>query len=273
MVRRATCDIKVAANARELVVKIRIQRLSQSLLLALLVSIVPVIASAEPSQTSASPKTSVVGKSYEGRPIECIVHGDGPDVLMIIATIHGNEAAGTPLVAAFSEWLIEHPAKLSGRQVVIVPVANPDGFAAGERFNSRGVDLNRNFPAGNWREEKVTLHGSAPLSEPESRVLMQLVCRYFPNRLISIHQPLECVDYDGPGERLAEVIAAKCPLSVKKLGGRPGSFGSFVGETLGKPIITLELPKAAGMDADVLWRTYGESLIAALSFEVDSAGK
>ena len=219
-------------------------------------------------------QTIQAGKSFEGRPITCIVHGTGPDVLMIIATIHGNEAAGTPLVGAFSKWLVAHPEKLKGRTVVIVPVANPDGMEANKRFNTRGVDLNRNFPAGNWREsEKGQVHGSAPLSEPESRVLLELVCRYFPNRVVSIHQPLKCIDYDGPGEQMAKAMGAKCKLPVKKLGGRPGSFGSFVGESLGKPIITLELPRDAGMDADNLWREYGDSLIAALEFSPQAAAK
>ncbi len=239
-------------------------------MLIVLACLAPSPALSEEPSTSDGPQATTVGKSFDGRPIECIVHGTGPDVLMVIATIHGNEAAGTPLVAAFSEWLTTHPNELVGRQVVIIPVANPDGFAANERFNARGVDLNRNFPAGNWKEEKVekvSLHGHAPLSEPESRILMQLVSRYYPNRLVSIHQPLECVDYDGPGQPLAEAMGAVCPsLPVKKLGGRPGSFGSFVGESLGRPIITLELPKEAGMDSQQLWQTYGESLIAALRF-------
>ncbi len=238
-------------------------------LLFALACLSPTPAWGKETPTLDGPKTTTVGKSYEGRPIECVVHGDGPDVLLVIATIHGNEAAGTPLVAAFSEWLTAHPTELVGRQVVIVPVANPDGMAAGKRFNARGVDLNRNFPAGNWREEqaeKVSLHGHAPLSEPESRVLMQIVCRYFPDRMISIHQPLVCIDYDGPGLPLAQAMAAKCDLPVNKLGGRPGSFGSFVGERLGKPIITLELPKEAGMDGQILWQTYGEALLAAVKF-------
>lgn len=243
-------------------------QLSQLLaILTTLVCLAPTPAAGEETSPPNAPITTTLGQSYEGRPIECIVHGDGPDVLLVIATIHGNEAAGTPLVAAFSEWLIAHPDELVGRQVVIVPVANPDGMASGKRFNARGVDLNRNFPAGNWKEaktEKVSLHGHSPLSEPESRVLMQIVCRYFPTRVISIHQPLECIDYDGPGLSLAKAMADKCDLPVKKLGGRPGSFGSFVGVTLGKPIITLELPKEAGMDAKALWKKYGESMIAAL---------
>jgi len=211
-------------------------------------------------------ENSVIGRSAEGREIHCEVYGTGPDVLMVIATIHGNEAAGTPLVAAFGEWLIAHPEELAGRQVVIIPVANPDGMAAKVRFNPRGIDLNRNFPAGNWHEGNVKLHGPTPLSEPESRAILQAIMRYFPQRIVSIHQPLECIDYDGPAQELATAMGKVSPLPVKKLGGLPGSLGSFVGETLKKPIITLELSRKTSSDPQELWETYGESLVAALRY-------
>ena len=242
------------------------------------------------AQPASSPdeKTTVekfvVGKSVGGRPIECQAFGHGPDVLMVIATIHGNESSGTPLVAAFADWLVAHPDQLAGRTVVIVPVANPDGLAADKRFNAHEVDLNRNFPAGNWgvpQEEggvtspggdtfarsETLKPGDTPLSEPESRALMQLICRYYPNRIISIHQPIGCIDYDGSAEPLAAAMAAKCPLQVHQVGSRPGSLGSFVGNTLKRPIITWELPEDAGQNADSLWKTYGESLIVALHFD------
>lgn len=231
----------------------------------------------------------VAGQSVGGRPIHCEVYGDGPDVLMVIATIHGNEAAGTPLVGKFAEWLVAHPEELAGHTVVIIPVANPDGYAANERFNTHEVDLNRNFPAGNWgvpqaggdditqgktspggdtfAHGRTFKPGHTPLCEPESRALLQLLCRYFPNRIISIHQPVACIDFDGPADKLAAAMAAKCPLPVRQLGSRPGSLGSFVGNTLERPIITWELPKDAGMDGEVLWKTYGEALIAALRFD------
>jgi protein MpaA len=216
---------------------------------------------------------SVIGRSAEGRDIECEVYGTGSDILMVIATIHGNESAGTPLVAAFGKWLSAHPEELDGKQVVIIPVANPDGMAADVRFNPRGIDLNRNFPAGNWQEGDVKLHGDTPLSEPESRAILQAIMRYFPNRIVSIHQPLECIDYDGPAQKLAETMGKVSPLPVKKLGGLPGSLGSFVGETLQKPIITLELPRKTSRDPLELWEVYGESLVAALRFEQDEKAK
>ncbi len=208
----------------------------------------------------------VVGQSVGGLPIHCQEFGLGDDVLMVIATIHGNEAAGTPLVAQFAAWLRVHPEELRGRKVVIIPIANPDGMTAGKRLNQRDVDLNRNFPAGNWGAQDTKPPGEMPLSEPESRVLMKLVCHYFPDRVVSIHQPLACIDYDGPAQGLAEAMGAACPLPVNKLGSRPGSLGSFVGVTLQRPIITLELPKDAGMDGEKRWETYGPALLAALRY-------
>ena len=236
-------------------------------LISLLMCVLSMIASIATAKESGLQR-STIGHSVLGKPIDCEVHGDGPDVLMVLATIHGNEAAGTPLLAAFAEWLTEHPEALAGHKVVLIPVANPDGMAAHERFNSRGVDLNRNFPAGNWDEAKVNLHGEAPLSEPESRALLQAIAYYFPDRIVSIHQPLDCVDYDGPAKKLAEAMAGEGPLPVKKLGGLPGSLGSFVGESMKKPIITWELPKDAGSDPQELWKTYGNSLIAAIEVSV-----
>lgn len=211
-------------------------------------------------------ESQVVGQSLEGRPIECQVLGDGEDVFWYIATIHGNEAAGTPLAAKFVEWLQANPRELEGRRVVITPVANPDGFAANVRHNKNGVDLNRNFPAGNFAAVKV--HGDTPLSEPESRALMRVLMTYFPDRIVTIHQPLDCMDYDGEeSKKMAKVMAEKCRLPFKQVGSRPGSLGSFVGLTLGKPIVTVELPGDAGMDGDKLWKEYGEALIAGLRYQ------
>ena len=221
-------------------------------------------------------ETQIIGKSLEGRPIECQVLGEGEDVFWFIATIHGNEAAGTPIAAKFVEWLKANPKELEGRRVVITPVANPDGFADNVRHNKNGVDLNRNFPAGNF-DAAVKVHGDTPLSEPESRALMRVLMTYFPDRIVTIHQPLDCMDYDGEeSKKMAKVMAEKCRLPFKQVGSRPGSLGSFVGLTLGKPIVTVELPGDAGMDGDKLWKEYGEAMIAGLRYKqapADGDGK
>ena len=210
--------------------------------------------------------TSLAGRSVRGREIPCHVIGSGHDVCMIIATIHGDEAAGTPLVKALERHLMAHPELVASRRVVIVPVANPDGMARGRRTNVNGVDLNRNFPAANFRGRRR--HGEAPLSEPESRVLRGLIYRYAPSRVISIHQPVACIDWDGPAEDLAVAMAAACDLPAKRIGSRPGSMGSWVGIDLGIPIITLELPRSADrLDAAALWKEYGPMMLAAVTFD------
>jgi len=210
-------------------------------------------------------KLRVVGRSVEGRPITCQVLGSGGDVVLIMATIHGNEPAGTPLVHRLAEHVAAHPELLEGRQVVLVPVANPDGLARDTRHNARGVDLNRNFPASNFSARESS--GPRALSEPESRVIDDLLATYRPDRIVSIHQPLNCIDYDGPARALARAMSACCSLPVRKLGGRPGSLGSYAGITKGIPIITVELPKSAGRLSDAaLWQRYGEMLLAAICF-------
>ncbi|QDV72893.1 DUF2817 domain-containing protein [Botrimarina mediterranea] len=206
-----------------------------------------------------------LGQSVEGRPLTARVHGpeDAPETLLIVASIHGTEPAGTPLVERLEAWMKGHPKEWGGKRIVIVPVANPDGYAKRERFNVHGVDLNRNFPADNRTEH--TTHGDAPLSEPESRALMRALRTYNPSRVVSLHQPIDCIDYDGPGEALAQAMsdAIDGRLPVKKLGGRPGSMGSYVGETLGKPIITVEFPRyAEKRSTDELWDDYGAALVA-----------
>jgi protein MpaA len=212
---------------------------------------------------TAPPQRLTIGYSVEGRPIECLRLGDGPAVLYI-ATIHGDEAAGTPLLQRLAEVLNAEPRRRVGHSVYLIPVANPDGFAANERGNVRGIDLNRNFPADNWRAS--SRNGVAPLGQPEARALHDLIEQIQPVAIISIHQPLRCLDYDGPGRELAQAMAAACDLPVRKLGGRPGSLGSYAGETLGIAIVTVELPRSAdNLSTDDLWDRYGDMLLVPLA--------
>jgi protein MpaA len=205
-------------------------------------------------------------RSVEGRPIDVYSLGQGPSEVLFMATIHGDESAGTPLLRRFMEELAARPGLAAGRRVMVIPVANPDGFFHRQRHNARGIDLNRNFPAANWNTAGP--HGPVALSEPESAALYHLLFARRPARVISIHQPLACLDHDGPGaEPIARVMAGECHLQVRKLGGRPGSLGSWVGETLGIPVITVEFGAAeSAWDDAALWARYGRMLLAALAF-------
>jgi len=207
----------------------------------------------------------IIGTSIQQRPIMCLVLGNGSDVTLIMATIHGNEAAGTPLVRSLSWYLRQRPEMLAGRKVVLMAVANPDGMANNSRYNAKGIDLNRNFEARNRVNSKQT--GLTALSEPEARTIKQVIQQYKPDRIVTIHQPLNCIDYDGPARMLAERMGQYCALPVKKLGARPGSLGSYAGVTLGIPIVTFEmLPADSQLNSQALWGKYGRALLAAIVY-------
>ncbi len=210
----------------------------------------------------------VGGYSVENRPVEYLIIGDGDDITLILSAIHGNETGGIYLTDYMIRYLQSYPDLLENRKVVIVPVVNPDGVANHSRYNADGVDLNRNFFA--WNRLNNLSFGNSGLSEPETQVIHHLIWKYFPARIISIHEGdnIECIDYDRPAEMLAERMAAYCELPVRKLGVRPGSLGSYTGESLKIPTITFELPKNIShiITPEQIWNLYGNTLIASILY-------
>ena len=129
------------------------------------------------------------GVSVEKRPVEYHVIGRGPEVIFIMAGIHGDEPAGIPIVKQLTEYLQQsRQGFLNGRTVVLLPVANPDGIAKNTRYNANGVDLNRNFAAQNRINNEE--FGLTPLSEPEAYIIRQIIRQYKPER---IGNTIECI--------------------------------------------------------------------------------
>ncbi len=192
----------------------------------------------------------VIGRSIEGRPIEAIAIGAGRTRLLVHGGIHGDEPGAVEAVERFVTLLDG-----TGPRVVAVPAVNPDGLAARRKDNARGVDLNRNFPARSFCPGAIpgptaaTRYdaGPSPLSEPESAALAALVAREDPCVLVALHQPLACVNFDGPARDLAARMAAACGWpAVADVGyPTPGSFGARYGVDEQRPVITLELPRPA----------------------------
>ena len=77
-----------------------------------------------------------------------------------------------------------------GMEFVVMPIVNPWGLNHGSRPNSRGVDINRNFPVG-WIPLGVpfdaTHSGPEPLSEPEAQYAWQVIQDERPDIYIDIH--------------------------------------------------------------------------------------
>lgn len=217
------------------------------------------------------------GRSVQGRPICATAIGTGTQCVLVMGGIHGNEPAGARLCEQLVAYLRAHEELLYGLKVIVVPAANPDGLAAGTRGNARGVDLNRNFATGNYRS--TATHGTEAMSQPEARYLRGLIDRHRPARILTIHQPLSCIDYDGPGLALAAAVGQACGLPVKKLGARPGSLGSYAGVENRIPTITVELPREASeLSAAQVWARYGHAMMVGVNHRnsamtADNVGK
>jgi protein MpaA len=185
----------------------------------------------------------MAGLSTRRKPIWTEIFDGSRGTILILGGIHGNEPVSSELMTMLSDHLKTTPGATMDRRVILVNCANPDGLADNTRANSRGVDLNRNFPARNFAPSHR--HGPRALSEPETRALRELVLRYEPDVVVSVHGPLDCIDPDGGenSQRLARAMALESPLKIDDLEAFPGSMGSYCGETLGLAMITYELDR------------------------------
>jgi protein MpaA len=210
-----------------------------------------------------------LGHSVEGRPIRLHVLGHASDAwpTLILAAIHGNEPTSATLATSLIELLRRQPQLLGHRKVAIIPVANPDGLERRLRTNKNLVDLNRNFPASNWKKTRkgVYFGGDRPASEPETIAIMRAFDLVKPARVISIHSmDNPCNNYDGPAVSLAQLMARSNQYPVKDNIGypTPGSLGSWAGADRRVPIITLELPRR--QEGQSAWLQNRDALLAVI---------
>ena len=208
-------------------------------------------------------KTVLLGHSVSNRPIYAEILGEGEENLLLVAGIHANEWVGTPLLLRLQLFIQQNPEIIKGKKVYLVPMLNPDGWVDDMRSNRRRVDLNRNFPSKNYGRG---LTGEHPLSEPESQILDTLIKKIKPIRIISIHQPFSCVDYDGDNiQGLVRLISRTTRHPICKLGSRSGSLGAYIGTKY--PLITLELPyDSQYKKMSKLWNRYGEALVHFITY-------
>ena len=210
----------------------------------------------------------LVGRSVEKRPIWGFRfrHPQIPveKRVLVFAQLHALEWVGAEVAAAYMTALAEYPPRgleaymgglPPGVEVIVVPIANPDGRRAAERDlvegrartyrrgNARKVDLNRDWTVHReatalWRHLLPSYYVTSPdgpLSQPESRALDRLAREGFggppPDVVVSLHafggylyypwggrfyRVEERAEYERVGALMAEAQKGR-PYKVKQL--------------------------------------------------------
>lgn len=236
-----------------------------SLVSALLVSCAAV--RAEPDLSAGLSRWEPIGRSFQDRPIEAKSIGKGEFRVLIVGGIHGNEVEPAACIDALCEVIRDARANATVR---VVRDVNPDGSVARSRGNARGVDLNRNWPASNFRPSAA--HGADALSEPESRLLHGEILRFRPDVILVFHSIASgpFVNYDGPASPLANRFSEAAQRADPRWHVRPsmgyqtfGSLGSWAGVDRGIPILTIELER--GHERGLAAASLIEGVVAVLS--------
>lgn len=215
-----------------------------------------------------------VRNSNLGDPLIWFVYGnkellkDSKNITLLMCGVHGDEI--TPVKFCFDVLhdLKHHPKLLKDKVVLIAPIVSPDSFFKSKptRTNAKGIDINRNFPTKDWQKDahrlwrtrykrdKRRYPGKYAMSEPEVLFQVNLVLRYKPSKLISVHAPLSLLDYDGPAfNRDSGKIAKQLLIQMSDSAQNykisdypffPGSLGNWAGNERDIPTYTLELPNS-----------------------------
>lgn len=176
-----------------------------------------------------------------------LIGTNGKNPVLIIGVVHGDEPQGEFLIRNYLETHSEIP-----NNILFIPALNPDGLELNTRTNANGIDINRNFPTDNWEKSSGTddsgelnryFGGESPNSEIETQFVINVIEKYEPSLIITLHTPFKVVNFDGPAKEIAEKIGQIFSYPTEESIGypTPGSFGTWAGVERNIPILTIEM--------------------------------
>jgi hypothetical protein len=149
-------------------------------------------------------KLDTLGYSVQGRLLLAIKISDNADYkepepeVRIVGTHHGNEWISTEIPLLLARYLLENYGSnpevtylVDNREIWIYPMHNPDGHEAVSRYNSNGVDLNRDYGYmwDGWG------NSPSPYSQPETKALAEFSQKHNFVLSLSFHSYGEIVNY------------------------------------------------------------------------------
>lgn len=234
-------------------------------------------------------------QSVKGHPLLYTVMGKGPTTALLMCSVHSDENTSYQCFRLLQ--LLKQQPELLKNRLVIAPLVNPDGFLKKRktRTNANRVDLNRNLPTRQWRhsalkawskrygKNKRRYPGESANSEPENQFLIQLIQQFDPDKVISIHAPMNFLDLDYLGASASKGADRQISQKAKTLAlqfsqtsqYRFKDYRTFIG-SLGRyggewkiPIYTLELPTSAPRKAEEYFMRLQESFFHAFNVILD----
>ena len=248
-------------------------------------------------------QVKMIGKSHDERPIPMMQLGFGEKTLICTGGVHGREIVNPGVLTAMTEeycMAYEEGCMIDGFDVkrllldytiCIIPLLNPDGYMIAQygfeqienpvlrhsaimkgipyiewKYNARGVDINRNFPAKSYRKQ---FPGDYPMSENETRALIRVFQSYKTFAYIDVHSRGKCIyfyrnamskAYNQRQQHIAEKLVrltGYTPGQKEEEFMDPKSGGNTVhyySEYYKKPAITIEtVPEEADFPLDVCY--------------------
>lgn len=200
----------------------------------------------------------VIGYSAKGRAINAYYFGSGASAVVYTGAIHGNEVSTRALMEKWITDLETNARSIpANTSVVVVPVINQDGYAAGTRTNGNNVDLNRNFGTNDWKKDITTVTnapfpgggGDAPMSQPETKAIASLVSRVGARLVLSYHSigGVLAANQTGSSSTYARTYSSMSGYSNTTGSSTTfeyavsGTADDYYGEKLGVPSILIEL--------------------------------
>ena len=119
-----------------------------------------------------------IGKSQDGKDILAVkIHGESPVEspirVWLQAGLHGNEMGSVEGMLYLIHNLLNSPKLLNGFEMMIIPLANPDGYSKQNRYSKNGMDLNRDHTM---------------ISAPETLCLKRAFSLFDPEMALDFHE-------------------------------------------------------------------------------------
>ncbi|MFN0132953.1 MAG: M14 family zinc carboxypeptidase [Phycisphaerales bacterium] len=214
-----------------------------------------------------------IGSSVRGKAIQAMTVGNGTRRVYVIGSIHGDEPEAREAAALLPEAL-EAQKWLAGATIRVIRDMNPDGSATGARTNTRGVDLDRNWPTKDFFARDK--NGRRASSELETATVHKDMLAFKPDVVVVLGSSVvgPVVRFQGPVRRWALEFASAARRVDPKWRFQPdpsepvpGSLESLAGRDMGKAVLAIEL----GRERDAM--TNAKALAEGLHGLTEAAAK